>query len=268
MSIDFRFYELMDFFTVRQAAYLWNNEEIPHLGEEDDSLIPANVAITLKIFRASIDGWINELVVLENDPCFDPEDKQQFINDAKMPGTAGTSYNGLFYKLAVEIFYFFEPDTHESNINRAINTFSFSRYEWKEFAKLKNQKPAFLFPEERGSAASGESKTGNPEIETYINQLKHENIIMKGKLEAYEGSTFQGSVLRNLRKDQIHRERTRAIALLLWKNEPDLPIAQLADREEIINIACERKLYGENTIREWVKDLSPNHGKPGRPKKK
>jgi hypothetical protein len=70
---------------------------------------------------------------------------------------------------------------------------------------------------------------------------------------------------KKLRPNQRHRERCRAIAELLWKMNPEITIADMAHKDEINGIACENRIppYSEDTIRDWINDLSPNR-KPGR----
>lgn len=69
-----------------------------------------------------------------------------------------------------------------------------------------------------------------------------------------------------LRKSQRHRERCRAIAQMLWDAEPDIRIAQMSFRDEIIKYGCEGKIYAEDTMRSWLKDLCPT-SHPGRSRK-
>ncbi len=69
---------------------------------------------------------------------------------------------------------------------------------------------------------------------------------------------------RNLRNDQRHKERSRAIAEMIWKSEPTITIVDMIQRDEIIEIACEGVIYTDKkTIPNWIKDLCPDR-KPGR----
>ena len=49
-----------------------------------------------------------------------------------------------------------------------------------------------------------------------------------------------------------------------------MTIEDLIRKDDINGIACEENIYGkiysEGTLREWIKDLNPQQGKPGRPK--
>jgi len=65
----------------------------------------------------------------------------------------------------------------------------------------------------------------------------------------------------------IHHERSRAIAELLWRIEPDIPIAQMARRSEIIEIGCQRHEYDMRTISRWLASLKDDRH-PGQPRKK
>ncbi len=61
----------------------------------------------------------------------------------------------------------------------------------------------------------------------------------------------------------IHHERCRAIAELLWEIEPDMPIAQMACRREIIEIGCQGNIYDMRTISRWLATLKTDR-RPGR----
>lgn len=68
---------------------------------------------------------------------------------------------------------------------------------------------------------------------------------------------------KNLRSEQRHRERCRGIASLLWASNPEITIADMILRDEIIVHGCEKKMYSENATRGWIKDLCPDRT-PGR----
>lgn len=65
------------------------------------------------------------------------------------------------------------------------------------------------------------------------------------------------------RPSQRHKERCRAIAALLWANDPNVTIADMVLRDEIALYGCEGKNYTEQVLRTWISDLCPNR-KPGR----
>jgi len=69
-----------------------------------------------------------------------------------------------------------------------------------------------------------------------------------------------------VKKTCIHHERSRAIAELLWKIEPGLPVTVMACRREIIEIGCEGQTYDTRTIVRWLAPLKSD-GKVGRPSK-
>jgi hypothetical protein len=71
---------------------------------------------------------------------------------------------------------------------------------------------------------------------------------------------------RKLTPEQRHKIDSRAAAQKIWSESPGMTIQDMIQRDEIAN-ACEGVVYGEKTIRNWIKDLAPNR-KPGRPKKK
>jgi hypothetical protein len=68
------------------------------------------------------------------------------------------------------------------------------------------------------------------------------------------------------RPSQIHKERCRAVAKELWKENLEITIADMAVKDEITE-ACDGKLYIEKTIRDWIKDLCPDRSPGRRPKK-
>jgi hypothetical protein len=74
-------------------------------------------------------------------------------------------------------------------------------------------------------------------------------------------------IVRDLTIVQRRKERTRAIAALLWEKNPNITIADMIQKDEITKFGCESKIYAEKTLRNWIKDLCPNRS-PGRPRKK
>lgn len=80
----------------------------------------------------------------------------------------------------------------------------------------------------------------------------------KDKSGAYEGLS--------LKKSTIHHERCRAVAELLWNSEPEIPIAQMARRPEIIQIGCEGQEYDMRTVSRWLASLKSDR-RPGQPRK-
>jgi len=69
-----------------------------------------------------------------------------------------------------------------------------------------------------------------------------------------------------VKKSCIHHERSRAVAELLWRIDPDVPIAHMARRREIIEIGCEGHEYDLRTISRWLATLKADRT-PGRSKK-
>ncbi len=72
--------------------------------------------------------------------------------------------------------------------------------------------------------------------------------------------------LRKLRPDQQHRIACCEAARKVWNDNPEITIADMIHRDEL-NEVCEGKVYGKNTVRNWIKELAPNN-KPGRRPKK
>lgn len=80
-------------------------------------------------------------------------------------------------------------------------------------------------------------------------------------------SECSGETGVSLKKTTIHHLRSRAVAELLWSIAPDLTIAEMARRSEIVKFGCEGQEYDVRTICRWLADLKFDR-KPGRPRKK
>jgi hypothetical protein len=76
-----------------------------------------------------------------------------------------------------------------------------------------------------------------------------------------------GETGASLKKSTIHHVKSRAIAELLWSIVPDLTIAEMARRSEIVKFGCEGEEYDVRTICRWLADLKIDR-KPGRPRKR
>jgi hypothetical protein len=70
-----------------------------------------------------------------------------------------------------------------------------------------------------------------------------------------------------LRPNQRHRLQCRLVAEEIWKDNPDITIADMAQLDEI-NEVFEGKVYADKTIRIWINDLCPNRRPGRRPKPK
>jgi hypothetical protein len=76
----------------------------------------------------------------------------------------------------------------------------------------------------------------------------------------------KSKIIGELRTDQIRKERSRAIAELIWRTKPEKTIADLIQSDEINGIACEgKKNYTKKVLRNWIKDLCPDRSKGRRP---
>lgn len=60
-------------------------------------------------------------------------------------------------------------------------------------------------------------------------------------------------------KDRLDRKLCRAIAQTLWLSEPKLTIKAVCEHEAIQRFGNGRLYPGRDTIRNWIKDLSPNN---------
>jgi len=69
-----------------------------------------------------------------------------------------------------------------------------------------------------------------------------------------------------VKKSTIHHERSRAVAELLWSIDPEIPIAEMARRPEIIQFGCEGQAYDMRTISRWLASLKADR-RPGRCRK-
>jgi len=69
-----------------------------------------------------------------------------------------------------------------------------------------------------------------------------------------------------LKKSTIHHERCRAVAEMLWSIDPDIPIAEMARKAEVIQFGCEGREYDMRTISRWLASLKADRrpGNPGR----
>jgi len=64
------------------------------------------------------------------------------------------------------------------------------------------------------------------------------------------------------KKSDEHHKKCREIAKKLWKEDPDVTIADMIICNEIVN-CCDGHIYAEGTLTNWINDLCPNR-KPGR----
>jgi hypothetical protein len=81
-------------------------------------------------------------------------------------------------------------------------------------------------------------------------------------LENFQIKPKKGRKKTNL---QICKEMVREKARKIWNKEPSITIAAMVVSNEVTNITTEqcRKMFSEDTLRGWIKDLCPNPS-PGR----
>ena len=74
--------------------------------------------------------------------------------------------------------------------------------------------------------------------------------------------------IKMLRSNQKARIESRKIAKKIWNQDPKITIKDMIEHSEIIEVTKKKNgiFYTEKTVRDWIKDLSPNRS-PGRPKK-
>ncbi len=81
------------------------------------------------------------------------------------------------------------------------------------------------------------------------------------QLQYISDETEEVAIFKNV--NQRHRERCRTMAEYFWQQELTLTIEDMIQNDAINGIACEKRIYSEKTLRNWIKDLCPNR-KPGR----
>lgn len=79
---------------------------------------------------------------------------------------------------------------------------------------------------------------------------------MKQAKDKYSAS--HGKPSRKLTPTQIHKHRCRSLAAYFWEQDSDLTKVEMAQKSELIKIACENKVYSSKTIEGWIKDLNPD----------
>ena len=69
--------------------------------------------------------------------------------------------------------------------------------------------------------------------------------------------------------DALCKQRCREIAQEIWKKDPAITIQAIGEMEEILAVTKRQDgdFYTDKTIRRWIKNLNPNKGRHGRPKK-
>lgn len=77
-------------------------------------------------------------------------------------------------------------------------------------------------------------------------------------------SSFFDSI--GLKRSTVHHERCRAVAGVIWSREPELTIADMARRAEIVQFGCEGQEYDTRTICRWLSSLKKER-KLGRPRR-
>ena len=101
------------------------------------------------------------------------------------------------------------------------------------------------------------------------------SLYLKADVEKFQSAPAEPAVAapiqapanpRKLRPEQNHRLACRAVAERLCEENPNMRSHEMVLKDEIAN-ACEGKVYGEKTIKRWVKDICQNR-RPGIPKKK
>ena len=66
-----------------------------------------------------------------------------------------------------------------------------------------------------------------------------------------------------MRHEERHQQRCRAIAEVLWEQNPKLTIADMIKSTPITVVGCERTPYKPATLRRWINYLCPDRS-PGR----
>jgi hypothetical protein len=98
----------------------------------------------------------------------------------------------------------------------------------------------------------------------------NEFVISESGFILYEGGKHINGVEfpgKKLRPSQRHKMECRKVAERLWKENPNMTIAQMCNHSDIKR-TFDGKRYLEKTIRDWIKDLCPNRRAGRRPKAK
>jgi hypothetical protein len=92
--------------------------------------------------------------------------------------------------------------------------------------------------------------------------------ILREEIERYESARQPVGADRTppQRDSHRHRERCRAIAALLWEQDPKETIESMISRPELTRFGQEDSSYKPETVRNWIKDLCPDRAPGRRPK--
>lgn len=139
---------------------------------------------------------------------------------------------------------------------------------------------SLIIAEEYHEGCNGESGTGQYEIDfekstvrpfIFISWALANNIEVPGQFVKFTTMKMSGRSGYyeglGLKRTTIHHERCRAVAELLWSLEPEMTIAEMARRNEIIQFGCEGHEYDMRTISRWLASLKADR-RPGQPRKK
>jgi hypothetical protein len=103
------------------------------------------------------------------------------------------------------------------------------------------------------------------EFEKYLKKIGEISIPLPALLDSKQRGVPK---VKKLRPSQMHRDECRKVAAKFWEKYPEMTIADMIDRAEILEVSKKNngKAYMEKTVRNWIKDLCPDRS-PGRRKR-
>lgn len=104
----------------------------------------------------------------------------------------------------------------------------------------------------------------------WFDESQQQYLYTKPEEEIVKGSLTQGHIDRlwlQLNHKQKARLLSRETAKVIWKDNPQMPIAAMEREPDFLKYGQCTVYAGKNTKRDWIKDLNPNAGRGGRPKK-
>lgn len=90
--------------------------------------------------------------------------------------------------------------------------------------------------------------------------FRAEDIESFGKKEPFAGQE------KRLRPDQRHKQLCREKAEQLWRDDPKITITKMIGLDAI-QVLFDGKVYNDDTLHNWIKDLAPDRSPGRRPKK-
>jgi hypothetical protein len=153
----------------------------------------------------------------------------------------------------------------EEEIQDAIDEFYGDLYSWLD---SRSELLILVLNGEKGAVEAIHSDDPNDQARFLLQMELMQYRERYGDLVDREADSSEGAEKEPMkgRASQRHKERCRAVAALRWEENPDITIADMVVSDAITVHGCEESIYGNKTLRSWIKDLAPNRS-PGRRKK-